>query len=99
MATVDSSKTRSGAPRGAASQMRCQVITPEKTLMDAEVTFVAVPLIDGEMGILPGRAPVVALANCDMIAPVRPVSGFMWMEASSRSAITKFRYSPTVPCR
>ncbi len=60
MATVDSSKTRSGAPRGAASQMRCQVITPEKTLMDAEVTFVAVPLIDGEMGILPGRAPVVA---------------------------------------
>ena len=40
--------------------MRCQVITPEKTLMDTEVSFVAVPLVDGEMGILPGRAPIVA---------------------------------------
>lgn len=39
--------------------LRCLVVTPEKTLIDEEVDFVAMPLFDGEIGILPGRAPLI----------------------------------------
>jgi F-type H+-transporting ATPase subunit epsilon len=36
------------------------VVTPEKTLFDLHVEFVALPLFDGELGVLPGRAPLIA---------------------------------------
>jgi F-type H+-transporting ATPase subunit epsilon len=35
------------------------VVTPEKVLLDELVEFVAIPLYDGELGILPGRTPVI----------------------------------------
>ena len=35
------------------------VVTPEKTLFDEWVDFVALPLYDGELGVLPGRAPLI----------------------------------------
>lgn len=38
---------------------RCLVITPEKTLRDTEAEFVALPLVDGEIGIGPGRRPMI----------------------------------------
>lgn len=41
------------------SLIRCTVVTPERTILDASVEFVAVPLYDGELGMLPGRAPFV----------------------------------------
>jgi F-type H+-transporting ATPase subunit epsilon len=39
--------------------LQCVVVTPEKTLLDEPVEFVSVPLFDGELGVLPGRAPLV----------------------------------------
>jgi F-type H+-transporting ATPase subunit epsilon len=36
------------------------VVTPEKTLIDQVVDFVSLPLYDGELGVLPGRAPLTA---------------------------------------
>src|SRR5262245_54374680 len=33
------------------------VITPERAVLEADATFVAFPAHDGEVGILPGRAP------------------------------------------
>ncbi|MDE2509352.1 MAG: ATP synthase F1 subunit epsilon [Planctomycetota bacterium] len=39
--------------------LQCVVVTPEKTVLDESVDFVALPLYDGELGVLPGRAPVV----------------------------------------
>jgi F-type H+-transporting ATPase subunit epsilon len=39
--------------------LQCVVVTPEKTLLDEPVEFVALPLFDGELGVLPGRAPLV----------------------------------------
>lgn len=39
--------------------LRCVVVTPERALLDAEVDFVAIPMYDGELGILPGRAPLI----------------------------------------
>jgi len=40
-------------------KLQCVVVTPEKTLFDELVDFVALPLYDGELGLLPGRAPLV----------------------------------------
>jgi F-type H+-transporting ATPase subunit epsilon len=40
-------------------QLRCAVVTPEKTLFEETVDFVALPLYDGELGVLPGRAPLI----------------------------------------
>ena len=40
--------------------MKCIVVTPEKTEIDREASFVVVPLYDGEYGIGRGHAPVVA---------------------------------------
>jgi F-type H+-transporting ATPase subunit epsilon len=39
--------------------LRCVVVTPEKALLDETVDFVALPMYDGELGVLPGRAPLV----------------------------------------
>jgi len=38
----------------------CVVVTPEHVVLDREATFVAFPAFDGEIGILPHRAPLVA---------------------------------------
>ncbi len=43
----------------AAERLHCLVITPERTVVDESADFVAVPLYDGELGVLPGRAPLV----------------------------------------
>lgn len=43
-----------------AGQVQCQVVTPEKVVFDEVVEFVALPLSDGELGILHGRAPLIA---------------------------------------
>ena len=40
-------------------KLLCQIVTPETIVLDRAVDFVAVPLYDGELGVLPGRAPVV----------------------------------------
>lgn len=40
-------------------KLQVVVVTPEKTLLDKTVDFVALPLYDGELGVLPGRAPLI----------------------------------------
>ena len=37
----------------------CSVITPERAVLEADATFVAFPAHDGEVGILPNRAPLL----------------------------------------
>jgi F-type H+-transporting ATPase subunit epsilon len=39
--------------------LQCVVVTPESTVLDTRADFVALPLFDGECGILPGRAPLI----------------------------------------
>src|SRR5262245_14535097 len=39
--------------------LKCVVVTPEKAVLDEPVDFVAVPMYDGEVGVLPGRAPLI----------------------------------------
>jgi len=46
-------------PQPGEKKLQCVVVTPEKTLFDERVDFVALPLYDGELGVLPGRAPLI----------------------------------------
>lgn len=39
--------------------LQCVVVTPERAVLDEEVDFVALPMYDGELGVLPGRAPLI----------------------------------------
>jgi len=40
--------------------MKCLVVTPEKTVLNVDATFVVLPLADGEYGILSGHTPLIA---------------------------------------
>ena len=42
-----------------ARELHCVVVTPERALLDEPADFVALPLYDGELGVLPGRAPLI----------------------------------------
>jgi len=42
-----------------ARTVQCVVVTPERAVLDDRVDFVAVPMYDGELGVLPGRAPLI----------------------------------------
>ncbi len=42
-----------------AKDLQLVVVTPETTLLDEPVAGVRFPLFDGQMGVLPGRAPLV----------------------------------------
>ena len=39
--------------------LRCVIVTPERAVLDQNVDFVALPMYDGELGVLPGRAPLI----------------------------------------
>jgi F-type H+-transporting ATPase subunit epsilon len=41
------------------SDIKCVVVTPEKTEIDVQATSVTVPLFDGELGILKNHSPLV----------------------------------------
>jgi F-type H+-transporting ATPase subunit epsilon len=55
-AGTSESHARADAP---ASTIQLVVVTPEATVLDRRVDFVALPLYDGEIGIAPGRAPMI----------------------------------------
>jgi F-type H+-transporting ATPase subunit epsilon len=39
--------------------LQCVVVTPERAVLDEVAEFVALPMYDGELGVLPGRAPLI----------------------------------------
>jgi F-type H+-transporting ATPase subunit epsilon len=41
------------------AELNCVVVTPEMTAIDERADFVALPLYDGEIGILPGHSPMI----------------------------------------
>ena len=41
------------------AQLQCIVVTPEATVLEEPVDFVALPLFDGEIGVALGRAPMI----------------------------------------
>ena len=39
--------------------LQCVIVTPERAVLDQAVDFVALPMYDGELGVLRGRAPLI----------------------------------------
>lgn len=39
--------------------LRCVVVTPERTELDREAEYISLPLYDGELGVMKGRAPMI----------------------------------------
>ena len=39
--------------------IRCIVVTPERTELDTEAQSITLPMFDGALGVLPGRAPMI----------------------------------------
>ena len=39
--------------------LQCVVVTPERAVLDEPADFVVLPMYDGELGVLPGRAPLI----------------------------------------
>lgn len=44
----------------AGTTFRCTIVTPESPILDEEARYVSFPAWDGQIGILPGRAPLLA---------------------------------------
>ena len=44
---------------GTARNLQCVVVTPERAVLDEAADFVALPMYDGELGVLPGRSPLI----------------------------------------
>jgi F-type H+-transporting ATPase subunit epsilon len=40
-------------------QVRCIVVTPERAVLDEHAEMVILPMIDGELGVLVGRSPII----------------------------------------
>lgn len=40
-------------------KVRCVIVTPERAVLDAVAELVVLPMFDGELGVLAGRAPLV----------------------------------------
>jgi F-type H+-transporting ATPase subunit epsilon len=59
MATAEATPTTTTG-RAEGGPIQCVVVTPERTVLDEAVAFVAVPVHDGELGLLPGHTPVIA---------------------------------------
>jgi F-type H+-transporting ATPase subunit epsilon len=39
--------------------LQCVVVTPERTVLDTAADSIVVPMYDGELGVFPGRAPLI----------------------------------------
>ena len=42
-----------------ARSFQCTLVTPECQLLDEEVTYASIPAVDGQIGLMPGRAPLL----------------------------------------
>ena len=50
--------------------LNCIVVTPEKAVLEETCDFVALPLFDGELGVLPGRRPMIGRLGCGELRTV-----------------------------
>lgn len=41
-------------------KLNCNILTPERTIYDGDIDFVVVQAYDGELGFLPGHAPLIS---------------------------------------
>lgn len=39
--------------------LQCVIVTPEKAVLDTQADFIVLPMIDGELGVQPGRSALI----------------------------------------
>jgi len=79
-----------------AKQLQLVLVTPETTLLDEPVEALRLPLFDGQVGILPGRAPLVGrlgygelkIRSAEGERSFYVDGGFVQMEGSVVSVLT-----------
>ena len=52
-----------------------EIVSPEKLLLSRPVEMVVLPAYEGEMGVLPGHAPMIVLLRGGTIRRTRNVGG------------------------
>lgn len=57
--TVGGTTDMSFHPDTVAHRLRCVIVTPEKAILDERADFVVLPMVDGELGVLPQHAPLI----------------------------------------
>jgi F-type H+-transporting ATPase subunit epsilon len=55
--------------------LRVRVVSPDRVVFDGEGTAVVAPAWDGQVGILPGHAPMLALVGSGVLSVERPGGG------------------------
>lgn len=76
--------------------IRCVVVTPERALLDQAADFVALPMYDGELGVAPGRAPLIGrlgagelrIRHADVVDHYYVDGGFAQVQADVVTVLT-----------
>ena len=58
-----------------AGPLKVRVVSPEKIVFEGEASAVVAPAWDGQVGILPGHAPMLALIGSGALSVERPGGG------------------------
>jgi F-type H+-transporting ATPase subunit epsilon len=77
-------------------RVRCTVVTPEKAVVDETVEMVILPMIDGELGVLPGRSPIIGrlgagelrLKNAGTVKRYFVEAGFVQVQSNVVTVLT-----------
>src|SRR4051812_8785589 len=77
-------------------RLQCVVVTPEQAVLDETTDFVAVPMLDGELGVLPGRSPLIGrlgtgelrLRSGTVVKRLFVDSGFVQVNADTVTLLT-----------
>ncbi len=86
-----------------AGRLQFVLVTPEKTLIDEPVLSIQFPLFDGQIGILPSRAPMVGRLGCGILSFTTAKgdnksyfidSGFVQVKGSVVSLLTNRAFLP-----
>ena len=58
-----------------AGPLKVRVVSPEKVVFEGEASAVVAPAWDGQVGILPSHAPMLALVGAGVLSVERPGGG------------------------
>ncbi len=84
--------------------MKCVIVTPERTQLDKEVRSVVLPMVDGQLGVLENRAPLVGRLGYGLLtfeatdgtsSELYVDGGFVQIENNVVSVLTSRAVAPT----
>ena len=59
-------------------RLRCVIVTPERAVVDERADFVVLPMIDGELGVLPSHSPLIGRLGTGELRITRNESVQKW---------------------